>query len=338
MTEQTAPRKKIIYSGIQPSGILTIGNYIGALRNFKLLEDEYDCFYAIVNMHAITLRQEAAQLRRRTIELAALYMASGLNPDKSLIYCQSHVSAHAELAWILNCYTYMGELQRMTQFKDKSARHEENINAGLFTYPVLMAADILLYQTDLVPIGSDQKQHLELTRDIAQRFNNLYGNVFTVPEPYIGKIGSRVMSLQEPERKMSKSDPEDTYISMLDKPDDIRRKIKRAVTDSDAEIRFDTETKPGVSNLLSIAAALSGKTIDEMVTDLQGKGYGDLKKTVTEIVIESLKPIQDKFDQLMSDKGYVQSVLNRNAEVVSRRAMRTLTKVKKKVGYVLLDR
>jgi len=338
MTEQTAPRKKIIYSGIQPSGILTIGNYIGALRNFKLLEDEYDCFYAIVNMHAITLRQEAAQLRRRTIELAALYMASGLNPDKSLIYCQSHVSAHAELAWILNCYTYMGELQRMTQFKDKSARHEENINAGLFTYPVLMAADILLYQTDLVPIGSDQKQHLELTRDIAQRFNNLYGNVFTVPEPYIGKIGSRVMSLQEPERKMSKSDPEDTYISMLDKPDDIRRKIKRAVTDSDAEIRFDTETKPGVSNLLSIAAALSGKTIDEMVTDLQGKGYGDLKKTVTEIVIESLKPIQDKFDQLMSDKGYVQSVLNRNAEVVSRRAMKTLTKVKKKVGYVLLDR
>ncbi|HPF88081.1 MAG TPA: tryptophan--tRNA ligase [Candidatus Limiplasma sp.] len=338
MPDQTAPRKQIIYSGIQPSGILTIGNYIGALRNFKLLEDSYDCFYAIVNMHAITVRQDAAQLRRRTIELAALYIASGLNPDKSLIYCQSQVPAHAELAWILNCYTYMGELQRMTQFKDKSARHGENINAGLFTYPVLMAADILLYQTDLVPIGSDQKQHLELTRDIAQRFNSLYGDVFTVPEPYIGKVGSRVMSLQEPERKMSKSDPEDTYISMLDKPDDIRRKIKRAVTDSDAEIRFDPENKPGVSNLLSIAAALSDCSIEKMVETMDGKGYGDLKKTVTEIVIETLKPIQAEYDRLMADKASVQTILSRNAEVVSQCAMRTLTKVKKKVGFVLPDR
>ncbi len=338
MTEQTEQKKKIIYSGIQPSGILTIGNYIGALRNFKLLEDEYDCFYAIVDMHAITLRQDAAQLRRRTIELAALYIASGLDPDKSLIYCQSHVPAHAELAWILNCFTYMGELQRMTQFKDKSAKHEENINAGLFTYPVLMAADILLYQSDLVPIGSDQKQHLELTRDIAQRFNGLYGDVFTVPEPYIGKIGSRVMSLQEPTRKMSKSDPEDTYISMLDRPNDIRRKIKRAVTDSDAEIRFDPENKPGVSNLLSIAAALSNRSIEAVVAELEGKGYGDLKNMVTEIVTEALKPIQETFDRLMKDKAYVQSVLSRNAGIVSQRAMKTLTKVKKKVGYVLLDR
>ena len=338
MTQQAVQKKKVIYSGIQPSGVLTIGNYIGALRNFTLLEDEYDCFYAIVNMHAITLRQDAAQLRRRTLSLAALYIASGLNPDKSMIYCQSHVPAHAELAWILNCFTYMGELQRMTQFKEKSAKNEANINAGLFTYPVLMAADILLYQSDLVPVGSDQKQHLELTRDIAQRFNHLYGDVFTVPEAYIGKIGSRVMSLQEPAQKMSKSDLEDTWISMLDKPDDIRRKIKRAVTDSDAEIRFDPENKPGVSNLLSIAAALSDRSIEAVVADLAGRGYGDLKKTVTEIVIEAMAPIQKEYDRLMADKAYLQSVLSRNAVKVAERAMPTLRKVKKKVGYVPLDR
>ncbi len=338
MTVETLPKKRIIYSGIQPSGVLTIGNYIGALRNFKLLEDEYECFYAIVDMHAITLRQDAAELRRRTLALAALYIASGLNPDKSLIYCQSHVPAHAELAWILNCFTYMGELQRMTQFKDKSAKHEENINAGLFAYPVLMAADILLYQSDLVPIGDDQRQHLELTRDIAQRFNNLYGDVFTVPEAYYGKIGSRVMSLQEPTRKMSKSDSEDTYISMLDKPDDIRRKIKRAVTDSDAEIRFDPENKPGVSNLLSIAAALSGRSIEATAAELADKGYGDLKKTVAEIVIDAMAPIQQEYNKLMADKEYVAGVLSRNAVTVASRAMPTLAKVKKKVGYLPLNR
>ena len=338
MTDTTTDKKQIIYSGIQPSGVLTIGNYIGALKNFKLLEDQYDCIYAIVDMHAITVRQDAGNLRRRALELAALYIASGLDPEKSLIYCQSHVPAHAELAWILNCFTYIGELQRMTQFKDKSAKNEENINAGLFTYPVLMAADILLYQSDLVPIGSDQKQHLELTRDIAQRFNNLYGEVFTVPEAYIGKIGSRVMSLQEPERKMSKSDPEDTYISMLDRPDDIRRKIKRAVTDSEADIRFDPANKPGVSNLLSIAAALSGRSIDAVVADLAGKGYGDLKKTVTEIVIETMGPIQKEYDRLMADKEYVQGVLSRNAETVARRAMPTLRKAKRKVGYAVLEK
>ncbi|MFH1511834.1 MAG: tryptophan--tRNA ligase [Bacillota bacterium] len=338
MTEQTVKTKPVIYSGIQPSGVLTIGNYIGALKNFKLLEDEYDCIYAIVDMHAITLRQDAAQLRRRTIELAALYIASGLDPEKSMIYCQSHVPAHAELAWILSCFTYMGELQRMTQFKEKSAKNEENINAGLFTYPVLMVADILLYQSDLVPVGSDQKQHVELTRDIALRFNNIYGDVFTVPEVYIGKIGSRVMSLQEPASKMSKSDPEDTYISMLDKPDDIRRKIKRAVTDSEAVIRFDPENKPGVSNLLSIAAALTDRSIEEVVQSMEGKGYGDLKKTVAEIVVEAMRPIQIEFDRLMADKAYVQAVLSRNAEIVSRRAMATLDKVKKKVGYVALDK
>ena len=337
MTDQTTEKKPIIYSGIQPSGVLTIGNYIGALKNFKLLENEYECFYAIVDMHAITLRQNAAELRRRTLELAALYIASGLDPDRNMIYCQSHVPAHAELAWILNCFTYMGELQRMTQFKEKSAKNEANINAGLFTYPVLMAADILLYQSNLVPVGSDQKQHLELTRDIAIRFNNIYGNVFTVPEPYIGKIGSRVMSLQEPTSKMSKSDTEDTYISMLDRPDDIRRKIKRAVTDSEADIRFDPENKPGVSNLLSIAAALSGQSIESVVHSLEGKGYGGLKSAVTDIVIEAMKPIQSEYDRLMVDKAYVQGVLSRNAGIVARRAARTLNKVKKKVGYTQPD-
>ncbi len=337
MTDQTMQKKPVIYSGIQPSGVLTIGNYIGAIKNFKLLENEYECFYAIVDMHAITLRQNAADLRRRTLELAALYIASGLDPDKNMIYCQSHVPAHAELAWILSCFTYMGELQRMTQFKEKSAKNEANINAGLFTYPVLMAADILLYQSNLVPVGSDQKQHLELTRDIAIRFNNIYGNVFTVPEAYIGKIGSRVMSLQEPLSKMSKSDSEDTYISMLDRPDDIRRKIKRAVTDSQAVIRFDPENKPGVSNLLSIAAALTGKTIESVVEELSGKGYGDLKNTVAEIVIEAMRPIHSEFDRLMADKAYVQAVLSRNAETVARRAARTLNKVKKKVGYTQPD-
>ncbi len=338
MTDSAPQRKPIIYSGIQPSGVLTIGNYIGALRNFALLENEYDCIYAIVDMHAITLRQDAAQLRKRTLELAALYIASGLNPEKSLIYCQSHVPAHAELAWILSCFTYMGELQRMTQFKEKSAKHEENINAGLFTYPVLMAADILLYQTNLVPVGSDQKQHLELTRDIALRFNNLYGDVFTIPEVYIGKIGSRVMSLQEPTQKMSKSDTEDTYISMLDKPEDIRRKIKRAVTDSEAEIRFDPENKPGVSNLLSIAAALTGQPIEAVTALLSGKGYGELKAAVADAVVEALTPIQKEYSRLMADKAYVQGVLSRNAETVAARAQYTLGKVKRKVGYVLPDR
>jgi tryptophanyl-tRNA synthetase len=337
MTDQALQKKPVIYSGIQPSGVLTIGNYIGAIKNFKLLENEYECFYAIVDMHAITLRQNAADLRRRTLELAAMYIASGLDPDKNMIYCQSHVPAHAELAWILSCFTYMGELQRMTQFKEKSAKNEANINAGLFTYPVLMAADILLYQSNLVPVGSDQKQHLELTRDLAIRFNNIYGDVFTVPEAYIGKVGSRVMSLQEPLNKMSKSDPEDTFISMLDKPDDIRRKIKKAVTDNDADIRFDMENKPGVSNLLSIEAALTDKSIEAVTEEFSGKGYGDLKNAVAEAVIGTMLPIQREYEKLMADKAYVQAVLSRNAETVARRAARTLNKVKKKVGYTQPD-
>ena len=328
-----AETKKIIFSGIQPSGTLTLGNYIGALRNFKLLEDEYQCIYCVVDMHAITVRQDPAALRRRCLELAAIYIASGLDPKKNVIYCQSHVSAHAELAWILNCFTYMGELQRMTQFKDKAQKHADNINAGLFTYPTLMAADILLYQTDLVPIGADQKQHLELTRDIAQRFNGVYGDVFTVPEGYFGKVGSRIMSLQDPTRKMSKSDPEDTFISLLDPPDAIRRKVRRAVTDSEADIRFDPANKPGVSNLLSIIAALTGQSVEEAAAELRGQGYGKLKDRVSECVIETLAPLQSEHRRLMADKAYLQGVLKENAEIANGMALRTLRKVQRKVGF-----
>lgn len=328
-----AETKKIIFSGIQPSGTLTLGNYIGALRNFKLLEDEYQCIYCVVDMHAITVRQDPAALRRRCLELAAIYIASGLDPKKNVIYCQSHVSGHAELAWILNCFTYMGELQRMTQFKDKAQKHADNINAGLFTYPTLMAADILLYQTDLVPIGADQKQHLELTRDIAQRFNGVYGDVFTVPEGYFGKVGSRIMSLQDPTRKMSKSDPEDTFISLLDPPDAIRRKVKRAVTDSEADIRFDPAGKPGVSNLLSIIAALTGQSVEEAAAELQGQGYGKLKDRVSECVIETLAPLQSEHKRLMADKAYLQGVLKENADIANGMALRTLRKVQRKVGF-----
>ena len=333
MENQIITPKKTIFSGIQPSGTLTLGNYIGALRNFTLLQDEYNCIYCVVDMHAITVRQNPADLRRRCLELAATYIACGLDPKKNIIYCQSHVSGHAELGWILNCYTYMGELQRMTQYKDKAAKHADNINAGLFTYPVLMAADILLYQADLVPIGADQKQHLELTRDIAQRFNGVYGDVFTVPEGYFGKVGSRVMSLQEPTRKMSKSDPEDCYIAILDPADVIRRKVKRAVTDSDAEIRYDPENKPGVSNLLSIIAAMTGDSIENVVNDLAGQGYGTLKNRVSECVIETLAPIQEEHKRLMADKAYLQGILDENAQRANAIAMRTLRKVQKKIGF-----
>ena len=331
--ETPVAQKKTIFSGIQPSGTLTLGNYIGALRNFKKLEDEYNCIYCVVDMHAITVRQEAAALRRRCLELAGIYIASGLDPKKNVIYCQSHVSGHAELSWILNCFTYMGELNRMTQFKDKSAKHADNINAGLFTYPVLMASDILLFQTDLVPIGADQKQHLELTRDIAQRFNGVYGDVFTVPEGYFGKVGSRIMSLQEPTRKMSKSDPEDTYIALLDPPDVIRRKVKRAVTDSDAEIRFDPAAKPGVSNLLSIIAALNDQTPEQVAAELAGQGYGKLKERVTDCVIATLEPMQAEHKRLMADKAYLQGVLDENAAIANKLAMKTLRKVQRKVGF-----
>ena len=331
MEEQA--RKQVIFSGIQPSGMLTIGNYIGALSRFSQLQDDYDCIYCVVDEHAITVRQNPADLRRRCLELIALYIASGLDPEKSILYCQSHVSAHAELAWILNCYTYMGELSRMTQFKDKSAKHAENINAGLFTYPVLMAADILLYQTNLVPIGADQKQHLELCRDIAQRFNGVYGDVFTIPEPLISKTGARVMSLQEPEKKMSKSDLGEGSIFLLDDPDTIRRKIKRAVTDSDSTIRFDPENKPGVSNLLSIISALSGESMDSICAELDGQGYGSLKSRASDCVIAALEPLQSEFKRLIADKEYLFGVLNGSAEKAAYLAAKTLRKVQKKVGF-----
>lgn len=330
-------KRKVIFSGIQPTGNLTLGNYIGALRNFKLLEDEYDCLYSIVDMHALTVRQDPAELRKACLKVMSLFLAVGLDPKKSLIYFQSHVPAHAELAWVLNCFTYMGELSRMTQFKEKSQKHADNINAGLFTYPSLMAADILLYQSDLVPIGADQKQHLELTRDLAERFNALYGPVFTVPEAYIPKVGGRVMSLQEPTRKMSKSDPEDTYIAMLDAPDVIRRKLRRAVTDCDGAVRYDPENKPGVSNLMSILATLTGQSFVAIEKDFDGKGYGAFKDAVADCVVEALSPIQERYNRIVSDKAYLQEVMATSAERASKLAARTMLKVRKKVGLAALQ-
>ena len=333
MEQTQVERKKRLFSGIQPTGTLTLGNYIGALRNFSLLQDEYDCLYSIVDMHAMTVRQNPAELRKACLRTMSIFLASGLDPHKNIIYFQSQVPQHAELAWVLNCFTYMGELQRMTQFKDKSAKHADNINAGLFTYPVLMAADILLYQTDLVPIGSDQKQHLELSRDIAERFNGVYGDVFTVPEGYFPKVGARVMSLQEPTRKMSKSDPEETYIAILDKPEVIRRKMRRAVTDCDNSVRFDPENKPGVSNLMSILSALSGMTMDEITAEYDGKGYGKFKDAVADCVIAALEPIQKRYEEISADKTYLQDVLMDGAERATALAQRTMFKVRRKIGY-----
>ncbi len=325
-------RKPILFSGIQPSGHIHIGNYIGAMSNFLLLEKDYDCLFSIVDLHALTVRQEPAALRRKTLELAALYIASGLNPERSIIYCQSHVPQHAELAWILNCFTYIGELSRMTQFKDKAKQHKENINAGLYTYPVLMAADILLYQADLVPVGADQKQHLEITRDIAERFNAIHPGVFRVPEPYIPKETAKVMSLMDPTRKMSKSDPEDSFIALTDKPEDVARKFRRAVTDSESEIRFDPENKPGVSNLLSILSTLSRESMDSIVSRMAGQGYGKLKEEAAEVTIQTLKPIQAHYTELTNDKEYMARTLKTNAERAQALADRTLRKVYKKLG------
>ena len=325
-------QKKRIFSGIQPTGNLTLGNYIGALRNFSLLQDEYDCLYSIVDLHALTVRQNPAELRKSCLRTMAIFLASGLDPEKNIIYFQSQVSAHAELAWLLDCYTYMGELSRMTQFKDKSAKHADNINCGLFAYPVLMAADILLYQADLVPIGADQKQHLELCRDVAERFNAVYGDVFTIPEGYFPKVGARVMSLQEPTRKMSKSDPEDTYIAILDKPDVIRKKLRRAVTDCDNTVVFDPENKPGVANLMSIMSALSGRTMDEISADYNGQGYGKFKDAVADCVISVLEPIQNEYDRISADKAYLQQVMDSGRERASAIAHKTMLKVRKKLG------
>ena len=328
-------RKKRILSGIQPSGDLTLGSYLGAIKNWAALADEYDCYYMLADMHTITVRQVPADLRRRTLTQVAAYIACGLDPEKNTLFVQSHVPAHAQLGWVLDCYTMFGELSRMTQFKDKSAKNADNINAGLFTYPSLMAADILLYQADLVPVGGDQKQHVELTRNVAQRFNNIYGDVFKVPEPYIPKTGARIMSLNAPDSKMSKSIPEGC-VFLMEKPEDIQRKFKRAITDSDTErcVRFDPENKPGVSNLMSIYAAVTGKSMEEIEAEFDGQGYGAFKPAVGEAVIECLRPIREETERILKDKAYLESVYKAGAEKASYVANKTLRKVYKKVGFV----
>ncbi len=325
--------KKVLFSGMQATGTLTLGNYLGALQNWVKLSEEYECFYSVVDLHSITVRQDPAELRKRARNLLMLYIAAGLDPQKNCIYYQSHVSGHAELSWILNCFTYMGELNRMTQFKDKSAKHADNINAGLFTYPVLMAADILLYQADVVPVGIDQMQHLEITRDIAQRFNGIYGDVFTIPEAYVGKSGAKIMSLQDPVKKMSKSDENpNASVYLMDDPDAVIRKFKRAVTDSLAQIAYSDE-QPGVKNLLDIYCACNGKTPEEAVKEFDGRGYGDLKLAVGESVVSVLKPLQARFEDLSKDKAYIDGIIKENAEKANYYATKTLRKVQKKVGF-----
>ena len=325
--------KKVLFSGMQATNVLTIGNYLGALKNWLTLSDEYECFYSVVDLHSITVRQDPAELRKRARNLLTLYIAAGLDPKKNCIYYQSHVSAHAELSWILNCFTYMGELNRMTQFKDKSAKHADNINAGLFTYPVLMAADILLYQADVVPVGKDQLQHLEITRDIAQRFNAIYGDVFTIPEPYLGKVGAKIMSLQDPAKKMSKSDENiNASVYLMDDKDTVIRKFKRAVTDSEGAVLYN-DTQLGIHNLIDIYCACTGKTPEEVVKEFEGKGYGEFKLAVGESVADILTPLQERFYALEKDKAYIDSVIKENAEKASYYATKTLRKVQKKVGF-----
>jgi tryptophanyl-tRNA synthetase len=328
-------KRPVIFSGIQPSGIFTIGNNIGAIGNWVKLQDGYDCYYCVVDLHAITVRQDPAELRRRSLESLALLIACGLDPQKNVMFLQSHVPAHSELMWLLNCYTYMGELGRMTQFKDKSQKHADNINAGLFTYPVLMAADILLYQADLVPVGADQKQHLEITRDIAIRFNNAYGEAFRVPELYISPVTARIMSLQDPGAKMSKSDDAGSYISLLDDEKTIERKFRRAVTDSDGEIRYAPEEKPGVSNLLTILSAMTGRAIADLERELSGQGYSRLKQAAAEATAARLLPVQENYRRLMADRPYLKQVMADGAARASRDAAKTLAKVRRKIGFLM---
>jgi tryptophanyl-tRNA synthetase len=331
--------KKRIFSGIQPSGTLTLGNYLGAIKNWVDLQNNqshiYDSIYCVVDLHAITVRQNPADLRRRTYETFALMMAAGLDPSKVLMFVQSHVSAHAELSWLLSCYTQFGELSRMTQFKDKSQKYAENINAGLFTYPVLMAADILLYQTDCVPVGADQKQHLELARDVANRFNNAYSETFKIPDPYIAKIGAKVSSLADPTKKMSKSDDNlNACIGLLDKPEEIIRKFKRAVTDSDMSVRYDEANKPGISNLMGIYSAITQKSFEQIEEEFASSGYGDFKLAVGECVAEELRPIREKFEDLIKNKDYLEEQFAAGAQKASKIAYKTLDKVYRKVGFV----
>jgi tryptophanyl-tRNA synthetase len=327
--------KPVVLSGIQPSGHLTIGNYLGALKNWVRLSDRYDCYYMLVDLHAITVRQEPAELRERCYEFLALYIACGLDPKSNVLFVQSHVPAHARLSWVLNCYTMMGELNRMTQFKDKSAKNTENINAGLYDYPVLMAADILLYQAQKVPVGDDQKQHLELTRDVAIRFNNLYGPVFTVPEPMIPPVGARIMGLQTPDAKMSKSDDAETNaVYLLDPPDVITRKIKRAVTDMGNEVRYAPEEKAGVSNLMSILAATTDQSFEKIAEQYSGKGYGAFKQAVADAVVECLKPVQARYRDVRSDEEGLRRVLRDGAAAASARADATLRRVHDVLGFI----
>jgi len=331
---ETVNEKKTIFSGIQPSGDLTLGSYLGAIKNWVELSETYNCYYCIVDLHAITARQNPADLRRRTLSQLAQYIACGLDPLKNTIFIQSHVPAHAELAWVLNCYTMFGELSRMTQFKDKSAKNADNVNAGLFTYPVLMAADILLYQTDLVPVGEDQKQHVEICRDIATRFNGVYGEVFKMPEPYIPKVGARIMSLTSPENKMSKSDKDPGgCIYLMQKPDEIMRSFKRAVTDSDTSVKYDPAAKPGVSNLMQIYSVSTGKSFPEIEAEFEDRGYGDFKLSVGESVVELLRPIREEAERLVADKAYLEGIYRQGAEKAAREAGKTLRKVYKKVGF-----
>ena len=330
-------KKKVMLSGIQPSGDLTLGSYLGAIKNWKERAEEFDCYYFMADLHSITVRQVPADLRRRTMEQLAQYIACGLDPEKNTLFVQSHVPAHTQLGWVLDCFTMFGELSRMTQFKDKSQKNAENINAGLFTYPALMAADILLYQPDYVPVGGDQKQHVELCRDVAERFNGVYGDVFKIPEPYIPKVGARVMSLTTPTNKMSKSDHDQNgCVYLMEKPEDIARKFKKAVTDSDTEhcVRYAPGEKPGVANLMSIYSACTGKTFEEIEREFDGQGYGAFKPAVGDAVVEMLRPIREEAQRLMKDKAYLESVYREGAEKAEYIANKTLRKVYKKVGFV----
>lgn len=335
MPENTEQQKKKVLSCIQPSGMLTLGNYLGALKNWKAMQDEFDCTFAVADLHAITVRQEPSKLRQQVYSTFALLLALGLDPEKSTLFIQSHVPEHAALSWLLSCNTQFGEMSRMTQFKDKSAKHADNVNVGLFSYPVLMAADILLYSPDYVPVGADQKQHLEISRDIALRFNRNYGEVFKVPEPYIPKAGARVMSLQDPEKKMSKSDENaNAYVAILDDKDTIIRKFKRAVTDSDNCVKV-SEDKPGISNLIGIYSCVTGKTADEVEKEFSGKGYGDFKLAVGEAVAEELAPIKARYDELIGDKAELERIFRDGDERAERVARKIYLKAMKKVGFVL---
>ena len=337
--EEKPAKKQIVFSGIQPtSGSFTLGNYLGAVKNWGKLQDDYNCIYCIVNQHAITVRQNPQDLKKNTLSAYALMLACGIDPEKSIAFIQSHVKTHAELAWVLNCYTQFGELSRMTQFKDKSAKHADNINAGLFTYPALMAADILLYQTNLVPVGNDQKQHLELSRDIANRFNGLYGNTFAVPEPYIPKTAARIMSLADPTKKMSKSDENaKATVFVLDEPGAIVKKFKSAVTDSDMEVAY-RDGKDGINNLMSIYSAVTGLSYEAIERDFDGKGYGDFKTAVGEAVVAELAPIRKRYQEYVKDKKYIEECYTKSLEFVQRLSHRTVEKAMKKIGYVLPKR